>query len=54
MVWRIFDPSEPVWETGDDRAKLEGNQCVTTSSPLDSSWVVAPGACKRWAVENGG
>ena len=32
---RMFDPSEPAWETGDYRAKLGGSQCVATSSPLD-------------------
>ena len=35
MLWRMFDPSEPALETGDDRAKVEGSQCVTISSPLD-------------------
>jgi len=45
----MFDPSEPAWETGDDRAKLGGSQCVATSSPLDILLVVAPapGACKN-------
>jgi len=27
MLWRMFDLSEPAWETGDDRAKVEGSQC---------------------------
>ena len=45
MLQRIFDHSEPAWETGDDRAKLEGSQRVATSSPLDISLVVTPGAC---------
>ena len=44
MLWRMFDPSEPALETGDDRAKVEGSQCVTISSPLDILLVVAPGA----------
>ena len=44
---RIFEVvSEPAWETGDDdRAKLEGSQCVAFSSPLYISMVVTPGAC---------
>jgi len=46
MLRRIFYPSEPAWETGDDRANLEGSQCVATSSPLDILLVGAPGACK--------
>jgi len=46
MLRRMFDPSEPNWDTGDDRAKLEGSQCVEISSPLHISMVVAPGACK--------
>jgi len=46
MLQRIFDHSEPAWETGDDRAKLEGSQCVEISSPLDILLVGAPGACK--------
>ena len=45
MLRRIFEVSEPAWETGDDRAKLEGSQCVATSSPIDILLVVAPGAC---------
>ena len=45
MLRRIFEVSEPAWETGDDRAKLEGSQCVATSSPLDILFVGAPGAC---------
>ena len=40
MLRRIFDPSEPAWETGDDRAELEGSQGVATSSPFDISRVV--------------
>ena len=44
ILWRMFDPSEPALETGDDRAKVEGSQCVTISSPLDILLVVAPGA----------
>ena len=41
MLRRIFDPSEPAWETSDDdRAKLEGSQRVATSSPFDISGVV--------------
>ena len=46
MLRRMFDPSEPNWDTGDDRAKLEGSQCVAISSPLDILLVGAPGACK--------
>ena len=46
MLWRILVPSEPAWETGDDRAKLEGSQGVATSSPLNILLVGAPGACK--------
>jgi len=43
---RIFEVSEPKWETGDDQAKLERRiQRVATSSPLDISMVVTPGAC---------
>jgi len=45
VLRRIFDPSEPAWETGDDQAKLEGSQRVATSSPLDILLVGAPGAC---------
>ena len=44
MLRRNFELSEPAWETGDDRAKLEGIQCVATSSPLEISLVVTPGA----------
>ena len=44
MLRRIFEHSEPAWETGDDRAKVEGGQCVATSSPLDILLVGAPGA----------
>ena len=40
MLRRIFELSEPAWETGDDRAKLGRSQCVAISSPLDISLVV--------------
>jgi len=33
MLWRMFDPSEPAWETGDDRAKLEGSQGCSNLVP---------------------
>jgi len=45
MLRRIFVVSEPLSETGDDRAELEGRQSVATSSPLDILLVGAPGAC---------
>ena len=47
MLRRIFVVSEPLSETGDDRAELEGRQSVATSSPLDILLVGAPGACKN-------
>ena len=62
MLRRIFEPSEPAWETGDDRAKaeLEGSQCVATSSPLEISWVVGvrrvykPAVAVSWLEGGGG
>ena len=33
MLQRIFDHSEPAWETGDDRAKLEGSQGCSNLVP---------------------
>ena len=52
LLRRMFDPFEPAWETGDDRAKLEGSQCVAISSPLDILLVGAPpGACKSQPLQ---
>ena len=33
LLRRIFAPSEPNWETGDDRAKLEGSQGCSNLVP---------------------
>ena len=51
MLRRIFELSEPAWETGDDRAKLGRSQCVAISSPLDILLVGAPGACKSQPLQ---
>jgi len=64
MPWRIFYPSEPAWETGDGRAKLEGSQGCSNLVP---AWYLVGGCTPAhvkasrcsflawgWAVENGG